>query len=104
MAIRPSWPILLYFAIDKASLSPLQVSWNVLERACALYSFVHLRNKETLEVILCGSVLSVLSIEMHTSSKNLSKASSTLQVGKVWPWEQAMSQVLSPESQLLRLG
>ena len=47
---------------------------------------------------------SVLSTKMHTSSRNLLKVVSSLQVGEVWPWGQAMSQVLSHESQLLHLG
>ena len=46
----------------------------------------------------------MLSVEMHTSSRNLSKAVPSLEVGKVWPWGKAMSHVLSPKSQLLRLG
>ena len=46
----------------------------------------------------------MLSVEMHTSSRNLLKAVPSLEVGKVWPWGQAMSQVLSPEFQLLLLG
>ena len=47
----------------------------------------------------------VLSAEMHTSSRNILKVvSSLMKAGEVWPWGQAMSQVLSPESQLLRLG
>ena len=41
---------------------------------------------------------------MHIDSRNISKVVPSLEVGKVLPWGQAMSQVLSPESQLLRLG
>ena len=41
---------------------------------------------------------------MHIDSRNISKAVPSLEVGKVWPWGQAMGQVLSHESQLLRLG
>ena len=41
----------------------------------------------------------MLSAKMHTSSRNLLKAVSlTGKWGEVWPWGQAMSQVLSPVS------
>ena len=38
------------------------------------------------------------------AAEMFSKVVSSLEVGKVWPWGQAMGQVLSPESHLLRLG